>query len=103
MQGLKMSRRKRTKTRTEKTRIEETQRKRGIKEGGKGKWRLPRQLNLLAEGDGQYVGFVTSPLTDCGGPGVQALIHKALACQLYRLNFFEPVFAVYHKSASRTA
>lgn len=28
---------------------------------------LPR-----AVGDGQYVGFVTSPLTDCGGPGEHA-------------------------------
>ena len=30
-------------------------------------------LGDLGAGDGQYVGFVTSPLTDCGGPGDHTL------------------------------
>ena len=30
-------------------------------------------LGDLGGGDGQYVGFVTSPLTDCGGPGDHTL------------------------------
>ncbi len=39
-----------------------------------------------AAGDGQYVGFVTSPLTDCGGPGE----HASESCQVKKEEI-EPV------------